>query len=114
MDLEKTYDRFDREALWIVLRIYSVEGWLLEGIKAFYRGASVCVKVNGELSDSFDMGVRVQQGCVMSPWLFSIFMDGSMKEMKAKVGNVGVIFKLSRCDWTASLFADDTVLLTNT
>ncbi len=26
----------------------------------------------------------------MSPWLFSIYMDGVMREVKGKVGEVGV------------------------
>ncbi len=38
MDLEKAYDRIDREALWSVLKIYGVGGQLLKGIQAFYRG----------------------------------------------------------------------------
>ncbi len=37
MDLEKAYDRVDREALWSVLKIYCVGGQLLKGIQAFYR-----------------------------------------------------------------------------
>ncbi len=32
MDLEKAYDRVDREALWSVLKIYGVGGQLLKGI----------------------------------------------------------------------------------
>ncbi len=35
MDLEKAYDRVDREALWSVLKIYGVGGQLLTGIQAF-------------------------------------------------------------------------------
>ncbi len=37
MDLEKAYDRVDREALWTVLKIYGVGGQLLKGIQAFYK-----------------------------------------------------------------------------
>ncbi len=37
MDLEKTYDRVDREALWSMLIIYGVVRQLLKGIQAFYR-----------------------------------------------------------------------------
>ncbi len=37
MDLEKAYDRVDREALWSVLKIYGVDGQLLKGIQAFYK-----------------------------------------------------------------------------
>ena len=36
MDLEKTYDRVNREALWQVLRMYNVGGELLNGIKSIY------------------------------------------------------------------------------
>ncbi len=32
MDLEKPYDRVDRESLWSVLKIYGVGGQLLKGI----------------------------------------------------------------------------------
>ncbi len=88
MDLEKVYDRDDRKALWHVLKICGVGGQLMEGMKAFYGEAYVCVKVDGELDD-FEIRVGVRQGCVMLPQLFNTFMDGYMREMKAKVGNTG-------------------------
>ncbi len=74
MDLEKAYDRVDREALWSVLRIYGVGGQLLKGIQAFYRGTNTCVRVGEELSESFTVEVGVRQECVMSPWLSDIFL----------------------------------------
>ncbi len=85
IDLEKAYDRVDREAFWNVLKIYGVCGQLLKGIQAFYREANACMRVGREFSESFAVDVEVRQGCVMSPWLFNIFMDGCMREMKCKV-----------------------------
>ncbi len=113
MDLEKAYDRVDREALWSVLKIFGVGGQLLKGIQAFHREANVCVRVGGKFSESFLVEVGVRQGCVMSPWLFNGFMDGCMKEMKCKVGNKGEKLRLNRDVWSVvtCLFADDTVLL---
>ncbi len=49
MDLEKAYDRVDREALWSVLRIYGVGGKLLKGIQAFYKEANACERGYGGL-----------------------------------------------------------------
>ena len=114
MDLEKAYDRVDREGLWEVLRIYGVGGQLLNGMKAFYERVSACVKVDGETRESFEIKIGVRQGCVMSPWLFNIYMDGVVREMKAKIRQR----KGAKIQWVgkrwwmvASLFADDTVLL---
>ena len=112
MDLEKAYDRVDWNALWDVLKIYGVGGQLLRGIKAFYQGANACVKIEGELSENFCIKTGVRQGCVMSPWLFNVYMDGVIREMKAKSGGVGAKMLEDGNEWwmITSLFADDTVL----
>ena len=47
MDLEKAYDRVDREALWQLLSVYEVGGGLLAAIKAFYKESEACVRVEG-------------------------------------------------------------------
>ena len=31
----------------------------------------------------------MRQGCIMSPWLFNVYMDGVMKEMKIGMGRRG-------------------------
>ncbi len=64
------------------LTVYGVEGKLFEGIKSCYENASASVRVNGELSESFSVEVGVRQECEMSPWLFNIYMDGCIREMK--------------------------------
>ncbi len=76
MDLEKAYDRVDWLALWEVLRIHGVGGKLISAIKSFYEAASSCFKINGDTSEHFEIKVGLRQGCVMSPWLFNIYMDG--------------------------------------
>ena len=45
IDLEKAYDRVNREALWQVLRMYDVVNKLLSGIKSMYVDGSTCVRV---------------------------------------------------------------------
>ena len=40
IDLEKVYDRVNREALWQVLRMYDVGNILLSGIKSMYDDSS--------------------------------------------------------------------------
>ncbi len=43
------------------------------------------MRVGREFSERFVVEVGVR--CVMSPWLFNIFMDGCLREMKGKVRN---------------------------
>ncbi len=90
MGPEKDYDRVDWLALWDVLKIYGVGGKLLRAVKSFYEETSACVKISGQTSEHFEIKVDLRQGCVMSPWLFNIYMDGVMREVKGKVGEVGV------------------------
>ncbi len=51
--------------------------------------------------------------CDMSPWLFNIFIDESMSEMKCKVGNAGAKLRLNGEVWSVvtCLSADETVFL---
>ncbi len=92
-----------------MLNIYGVGGQLLKGIQAFYREANACVRVGREFSESFAVDLGVRQGCVMSPWLFNIFIDGCMREMKCKVVNMGAKLRLDGEVWSVvtCLFADD-------
>ena len=114
MDLEKAYDRVDREALWKVLMMYGVGGSLLRAVKAFYVDSRACVRAGGGVSDWFDVRAGLRQGCVMSPWLFNIYMDGVVREVNAKVQGAGLpLVDGSGREWRINqlLFADDTALV---
>ena len=76
MDLEKAYEKVNREALWQVLRMYDVDGKLLNGIKSMYVNSLACVRVKGGESHCFRINSSVRQGCIMSTWLFNVYMDG--------------------------------------
>ena len=51
LDLEKAYDRINREALWQTLRVYDVGSKLLSGNKSMYVDSSACVRVKGGESE---------------------------------------------------------------
>ncbi len=64
-------------------------------VDRLYIEANACVRVEGECSESIAVEVGVRQGCVMSLWLFNIFMDRCMREMKSKVVNAGEKLRLN-------------------
>ena len=115
MDLEKAYDRIDRDAMWRVLRMYGINGNLLRAIQSLYAESEARVRVCREEGEWFGVKVGLRQGCVMSPWLFNLFMDGVMKEVREKAGEIGASLWDARrnCEWNVEwlMFADDTVLV---
>ena len=115
MDLEKAYDRIDREAMWRVLGMYGINGQLMKAVQSLYEKSEACVRVCREEGEWFEVGVGLRQGCVMSPWLFNLFMDAVMKEVREKAGDVGVMLRDVRqnVEWKVEwlMFADDTVLV---
>ena len=68
--LEEPYDRVNRKALWQVLRIYDVDGKLLNGMKRMNVNSLACVRVKRGESNCFRSDNGVRQRCIMSPWLF--------------------------------------------
>ena len=113
MDLEKAYDSVNRKGLWQVLSMYGISGKLLNGIKSLHDESKACVRVNGTVSEWFEIENGVKQGCVMSPWLFNIYMDGVMKEVRQGMGDRGVCLKRGNDKWwiTDLLYADDVVFV---
>ncbi len=43
------------------------------------------LKVGNSVNDRFPVRVQLQQGCVMSLWLVSVYMDGVVREVNAKM-----------------------------
>ena len=59
-----------------MLRVYGVGEKLLKAVQSFYVDSRVCVWVGNDVSEWFPVNVGIRQGCVMSPWLFNVYMDG--------------------------------------
>ena len=82
MDLEKSYDRVIREALWLVLRIYNVGGKPLSGIKSMHINCLAYAKVKKGNSECFRIESGLKQGATCSPWFFNVYMNSGIKEVR--------------------------------
>ncbi len=65
------------------------------------------------MSESFSVEVGVRQGCIISPWLFNIYVDGCIREMKVRVWDLGARLNVRGVKQllVVGLYVDDTVLL---
>src|SRR5678815_1029974 len=77
-----------------------------------YDDSEACVRINGVNGDWFYIYSGVRHGCVMSPWLFNLYMDGVMKEFEVGMAGNGVRMMENGDEWRVPylLYADDLVL----
>ena len=75
LDIRKAYDTVWREGLWKKLEAIGVHEKLMKVIENTYTNVKSRVIVNDKLSDWFDIGIGLRQGCVLSPLLFLIFIN---------------------------------------
>ena len=106
IDFRKAYDRVDRAKMWQCLEGMGFSGRVTDFIRATYKDMSGEVKVGEVLSEPFGMTCGLRQGCVLSPLLFSLYINSLVEKLKA--AGVGVECRGRLV--SALLYADDAVL----
>ena len=113
MDLGNAYT-FGRHGMCQMLRVYEVGGKLLKAVQSFYIDSRACVRVGNDVSEWFPVNVGLRQGCMMSPWLFNVYMDGLVRDVNVTVLGKGpelLNANGGRFEINQLLFADDTALV---
>ena len=108
IDFRKAFDSVNRDFLWSkVERCFGVDGSFLNLLKSLYKHVSSCVNINDSLSDWFDVDMGVKQGCVLSPVLFSMFID----DLVVDINKTGKGVPLDSDIIASLLYADDVAIL---
>ena len=110
IDVKKAYDTVWRDGLWIRLWEEGVRGKMWRMIREMYRTVQSSVLVDGEQTEMFELNTGVRQGCVMSPVLFSVFINGLAKEINKRTKGICVGDRKVRL----LMYADDIVLMSET
>ncbi len=109
VDFKKAFDTINRSMLWNVLRKAGVGGKMLKILQSMYKITKSCVRCPESLTDFFDCPRGVRQGCVLSPTLFSFFINELALDV-AKNGLYGVQLTPDIIQILIMLFADDVIL----
>ena len=84
IDVKKAYDTVWRVGLWRRLWEEGVRGKMWRVVKGMYQTVESAVLVGEESTEWFELQAGVRQGCVMSPVLFSLFINGLARELKKR------------------------------
>ena len=63
---------------------------LMKALQSFYIDSRAYVRGGMDVSKWFPVNVGLRQGCVMSPWLFNVYMDGVVGEVNARMLGKGM------------------------
>ena len=75
VDLEIAFDRVPWKVLQWALRKKGMPDVLIRSLMNLYDGAKTRVKVDSELSEEFEVKVRMHQGFVLSPFPLAVVVD---------------------------------------
>ena len=105
LDIRAAYDSVDRRILWRRCRNRGLSSEAVDILSSLFDHNSGQVVVGGRRSEPFHIEAGVLQGSVLSPCLYSLFIDDLAKTLslhqKVKVGEVSI---------NCTMYADDIAL----
>jgi hypothetical protein len=110
VDMKKAFDLLDRECLFYKLQVAGVKGKLYKAIASIYNDNQSCVKVNNHYTPWFNVTFGVRQGDVLSPTLFSLYIN----DFSQAIQESGVGVEVGESRLGVLLYADDICLIAET
>ena len=107
IDFEKAYDSVWHDGLFFAMAKFGIGGAALRFIRALYSVQSARVATDVGLTDHFSIRKGVRQGCVLSPFLFNIYINSLLENPS---WNPVKIFG-SKIKFHGLLYADDVAIL---
>ena len=107
VDFTKAFDTINRKALWLKLQNIGISTKMLKMLMAIYGKVEASVLTMQGQSPTFPCPMGVKQGCILSPTLFSIFIN----DLPSFFRNANIYqIPLVDLELSSLLYADDLVL----
>ena len=106
LDASKPFDRINQEKLFVKLSDRGAPQYFIRKLQHWYSKLTSCVRWNGILSGVFRVACGVRQGGILSPFLFSIYVDELLYLLSTSSHgcHVGTVF------YERIMYADDLIL----
>ena len=114
-DCAKAFDLVDHNfwinfsQLWKILKEMGIPDHLTCLLRNLYAGQEATVKTRHGTKDWFQIGKRVHQGCILSPYIFNLYAEYFMRNVGLDEAQAGI--KIAERNISNLRYADDTTLM---
>ena len=108
IDYAKAFDCVDHNKLWKILQEMGIPDHLTCLLRNLYAGQEATVRTRHG-TDWFQIGKRVREGCILSPCLFNLYAEHTMRN--AGLGEAQDGIKIAGRNINNLRYADDTILM---
>ena len=108
-DYAKALDCEDHNKLWKILQEMEIPDHLTCLLKNLYIGQETTVRTGHGRTGWFQIGKGVQQGCILSPYLFNLYAEYMMGNAQLDEAQAGI--KIAGRNINKLRYPDDTTLM---
>ena len=105
----KAFDCVDHNKLWTILKEMGIPDHLTCHLRNLYAGQEATVRTGHGTTNWFQIGKVVGQGCILSPCLFNLYAEYTMRNAGLEETQAGI--KIARRHINNLIYADDTTLM---
>jgi len=109
IDYAKAFNCVDHNKLWRILQEMGIPDYLTCLLRNLYTGQEATVITGHGITDWFQIGKGVCQGCVLSPYLFNFYAEYIMRNARLDEAQAGI--KIARRNINNLRYTDDTTLV---
>ena len=109
IDYAKALDCVDHNKLWKILKEMGIPGHLTCLLRNLYAGQEATFRTGHGKTDWFQIGKGVRQGCILSPCLFNIYAEYTMRNAGLEEAQAGI--KTAGRNINNFRYADNTTLM---
>ena len=109
IDYAKAFDCVDHNKLWKILKEMGIPDHRTCLLRNLYAGQEATVRTGHGTTDWFQIGKRVCQGCILSPWLFNLYAKYIMRNPGLEEAQAGI--KTAGENINNLRYADDTTFM---
>ena len=109
IDYAKAFDCVDHNKLWKILQDMGIPDHLTCLLRNLYTGQEATVRTGHGTTDWFKIGKGVCEGCILSPCLFNLYAEYTMKNTGLEEAQTGI--KIAGRNINNLRYANDTTLM---